>query len=98
MDLAAELRLGAEGNWREGTPLGSAEERTDHLVQRTAAVAHTGSVQRWVEEVQSQSLVGSTLARHRILQPLPEVEQEHMGLDHRHLRKDRVLHFQLHLS
>ena len=95
MELCPEV----EGNSLGCTPLGSVEERIDHLVQRIGAVAHTGWVLCRAEEG-SQGLVGSTLARHRTPQELRRAEREHTALDRRHLRKDRVLRLrsQLRLS
>jgi hypothetical protein len=92
-----ELCPEVEGNWLGCTPLGSAQEHIDPLMQHIGAVADTGwALCRVVEE--SQWLVGSTLAHHRTLQALREVEREHMVPDRRHPHKDRVLHFQLRLS
>jgi hypothetical protein len=94
---AVELCLEAEGNWLRCIPLGSVEERTGHRVRRIGAVADIDSAPCQVVEG-SQELAGSTLAQHCTLQTLLEVVPEHVVPDRKHLRKDRVLHFQLRLS
>jgi hypothetical protein len=95
-ELEVGLCLEAGGSRLGCIPLGSVEVRIGHQVRRIAAVADTGWAPcQGVEG--SQELAGSTLAQYRTLQALLEVGREHMVLDRKHLRKDRVLHFQLRL-
>ena len=90
-DLAVGRCPAVEENRLRCAQAGSVEERIDHLVQRMGVVTHTD----WasfpvVEETQGLALGSQAQPR--------SVVRQHMMLGHKRLHKDRVLHFQPHLS
>jgi hypothetical protein len=74
VELAVGLCPEVEGSCLDCIRPGLVEEHIDHLVQRIEAVADTGSALCRVVEG-SQGLVGSTLAQHRTLPALRQVER-----------------------